>query len=561
MSWRVLRPPPLVSVGKSWRDLWRSGSFTQSRLVGDGAFSRRARKRNLGLGSGQGTLEALDLRGVLQPIAFVDGMNPSNFVNLAPFEPSMTFREEEPARQWSVYAWTPFSRPRTSAFYSPWQLLYVDDVISGASAELSLDTLLAPAEQRDLAVGRVTEILQAQQAAWEALDAAWRPLMKLLVRLQNRYLPQVTGRTTLVYDADQQRSVDPWPAERERFDPHGVVADLEVSTEQVAEMYTFLIERGLDRAPRDGLDLLRRAQPRSSREGWRGSPLCAHDHFQAAQLLRLFLTDLIGTSSERPRLWPLDGRQRERAVLYDQGPAGRTSRKQLKAELVEAGLYPHAVHVVGEGKSEKEMMHVLVAGLVGDRWASELGFTDLGGSGSASRLNTMVGGFTTYAQRTVVIVDSEGEMKEYVTGMIRAHELPEDDVLLFDTNLEESNFTPSELLGVLKDRAANPMDPHPAVQLSLSLEDVEVAHQRRLLRSGGDRGLAKTLLELAVDPAYGGPFRISKSDFAKALATRMVEEFYVAYGDDQAVESLCQKRPLLRFVLNRVVPVMESRRA
>jgi hypothetical protein len=41
----------------------------------------------------------------------------------------MTFREEEPAREWSAYAWTRRSRPRTSALYSPWQLLYVDDVL------------------------------------------------------------------------------------------------------------------------------------------------------------------------------------------------------------------------------------------------------------------------------------------------------------------------------------------------------------------------------------------------------------------------------------------------
>jgi len=149
----------------------------------------------------------------------------------------------------------------------------------------------------------------------------------------------------------------------------------------------------------------------------------------------------------------MDGRQSERAALYDREPAARTTRAQLREDLVQAGLYPHAVHVVGEGSSEKEMVWRLVAGLIGRRWADELGFTDLGGVGSASRLNPIVSGFTTYAQRTVVVVGSEGAMTQYVTRLIRSGELSEEDVLRFETNLEDSNFTPAEMLDVLVDRA------------------------------------------------------------------------------------------------------------
>jgi hypothetical protein len=49
----------------------------------------------------------------------------------------------------------------------------------------------------------------------------------------------------------------------------------------------------------------------------------------------------------------------------------------------------------------------LVSGILGSTAADEIGFTDLGGSGAATRLRTMVGGFTAYAHRTVVIVDHE----------------------------------------------------------------------------------------------------------------------------------------------------------
>jgi hypothetical protein len=215
---------------------------------------------------------------------------------------------------------------------------------------------------------------------------------------------------------------------------------------------------------------------------------------------------------------------------------------------------------VGEGKSEKEIVHRLVEGFLGRQWAEELGFTELGGSGSASRLSTMVGGFTTYAQRTVVIVDSEGDMTEYVNGLIRDGKLPEEDVLQFTANLEESNFAPGELLQVLAEVAANPPDARPAVTLTLPLEAVEEAIQRERRRDGRQqRGLANILLDLAADPKYG-PVKISKPEFAKALADRMLQEFHDSYEDKEMLLALRRRRPLLAFVLARVLPVITGPR-
>ncbi|GLY99649.1 hypothetical protein [Actinoplanes sp. NBRC 103695] len=472
----------------------------------------------------------------------------------------MTFREEGPARAWPAPRGDAHGRRHTSALYSPWQLLYLNDVLLGKSVKIALETLLAPAEERDVALNQTREWLEAQQDRWQTLDAAWRPLVKLLVRLQNRYLPEITGRTTVLYDAEQKLQVDPWPAECERFDPQTVATELAVSALQVTEAYWFLVERGIDCEPRDGLELLRRARPRSSHKRMRGTSRQARDHFDAAQLLWLFLTDLTGDPPGRPPLWPMDGRQPERAALYDQGPPARTTRAQLQEELVQAGLYPHAVHVVGEGQSEREMVWRLVAGLLGRRWADELGFTDLGGAGSASRLNTMVNGFTTYAQRTVVIVDSEGTMAQYVTGLIRSDELPADDVLNFEANLEDSNFTPAEMLDVLIERAANPPDGRPAVALALPLEDVLAAHDERGHRTREKPGLAGILLKLAEDPKYGGPVTISKPDFATALAERILLELNDTHDDEQKLQALRERRPLLRFVLDRILPVLTGPR-
>lgn len=552
-------PPPL-SETLSWRQLWRSGAFALLDLVWDTSFSGLAADRGLHLGIGQPPLEALDMQGALQPIAFAAGGNPHGFVDLAPFEPRMTFREDEPPREWSVYAWDVHGRPHTSALYSPWQLLYVDNVVDAPEARLGPEMLRAPAEQRDALLNTWRELLEPQEARWQAVDSAWRPLMKLLVRLQNRYLPEITGRTRILYDASLNRQVDPWPAEFERFDAAAVAAELGASASQLSDAYWFLVERGIDREPHDGLEVLRRARPRSAHKRMRGMSRRAQDLFDAAQLLWLFLNDLTGRPPERTPRLPLDGRQHLRSALYDRGPATRTSREQLQAELVDTGLYPHAVHVVGEGKSEEVIVHRLVEGLLGTGWADEVGFTDLGGSGSASRLSTMVAGFTTYAQRTVVIVDSEGDMAEYVTGLIRSGKVPEEDVLRFEANLEDSNFSAEEMVQVLAELAARPADDRPAVTLTLPVNDVLRAHEERRHKTRENPGIAGTLLKLAEDPAYGGPVTISKPDFACALADRILAEVSESPGNDEAIEALRRRRPLLAFVFDRVLPVLTGPR-
>jgi hypothetical protein len=99
-------PPPL-SETLSWRQLWRSGGFALLDLVWDTSFSGLAADCGLHLGIGQRPLETLDIQGALQPIAFAAGGNPHGFVDLTPFEPRMTFREEEPPRKWSATPGTP----------------------------------------------------------------------------------------------------------------------------------------------------------------------------------------------------------------------------------------------------------------------------------------------------------------------------------------------------------------------------------------------------------------------------------------------------------------------
>lgn len=151
-------------------------------------------------------------------------------------------------------------------------------------------------------------------------------------------------------------------------------------------------------------------------------------------------------------------------------------------------------------------------------------------------------------------------MAQYATGLIRSGELPEADVLRFNANPEDSNFAPAEMLDILVQRAANPPDGRPAVTLALPLSDVLAAHEERRQRARQDPGMAGTLLKLAEDPKHGGPVTISKPDFARALADRILTELDEAQADEQAIESLRRNRPVLAFVVDRVLPVLTGPR-
>lgn len=544
--------PPL-EVTATWRELWRSGAFAQRRMTWDTEFSREAGDRGLRLGIGKGPLELLDERGALRPIAFGEGGDWSEFVDLSKYEDSMTFREEHPFADWSTYAWDAHGHPHTTALYSPWQTLYLDDVLAGYSAGIDV-TVLLDHDRRDAHVESLRPLLEGQLADWQALDLAWSPLLKLLVRLQNRYLPEVTGRTTMIYDTAggevQSVIVSDW--ERERFDAPTAAAQLGIDADQVQDAYWFLLERGLDREPRDEMIMLRRGRPRSSHKQWRGPVRHAQDHFDAAEVLRRFVTDLTGDAPPRRPMWLMDGRQPERGALYDRGPATKVTRRQRQTDLVELDLYPHAIHVVGEGRSEHAMVWRLVAGPLNRAAADEIGFTDLGGSGSASRLPTLVSGLSTYVQRTVVIVDNEGKLAEYATGLVRSGTLSEEDVLRFDGNLEEDNFTAQEMLDVLIEVAAHPEEDGTPVHLTLDLETVLGEHNDRRHGASEPPGLAGTLLGLAEAPEHGGPFRISKPDFAEALAEQMLIEMDKIPSADDAHAELRRRRRLLDFTIDRL---------
>jgi hypothetical protein len=172
----------------------------------------------------------------------------------------------------------------------------------------------------------------------------------------------------------------------------------------------------------------------------------------------------------------------------------------------------------------------------------------------------MVEGFSNYAPHTVVIVDTEGDMLQYVTGLERSGKLPAENILRFERNLEDSNFSSAELIDVLCDLAANPKESRPAVRLSITVEQLEKAFDQRRVRAKEDPGRAGILLKLAEDPANGGPVRISKPELAAALAARMLDDLDEIRGDEVARAALYLRRPLLPFALERIAQPLANPR-
>src|SRR5438105_3191675 len=92
-------------------------------------------------------LEGFDEAGARQPIAFVAGRGPPPVIDFTAYEDRMTFRDEHDFAPWSTYSWEAWGHPEITAEYSPWQLLYADEVARRTSESVPLSDLLASPEE------------------------------------------------------------------------------------------------------------------------------------------------------------------------------------------------------------------------------------------------------------------------------------------------------------------------------------------------------------------------------------------------------------------------------
>jgi hypothetical protein len=432
-------------------------------------------------------------------------------------------------------------------------LLYLDDVVQEGKATFGLDVLLLSKDERTRALESVRGFYEAQESKWRHLDESWRGLIKVLVLLQNHYWPQVSGRVALLPDPKGESNWIEAGRDESDFDPQTALRRLGCSAEDLTASYHFLVMRGFDREPVDGLVMLRRARPRPFHIRWRGAVRRAQDNFDAAEMLRLFLLD-IGADVAPPEAERMDGRQAERAAVFAHGPAASVDRKKLKEELLAAELYPHGVEAIVEGPSEIAIIDAIVGALLGSVALESVGYFDLEGVGAAKQVVPLAASLGTYAVRTLIVVDREGRMGSYVDGMIDRGTVEAEDVCLWGKSLEADNSTPSELIELAGELVVSPgrEDVEP-VELSISTEDLVDAHSKR----NQDRpptkqmGLAEVLVSLVA--AHDPPARLQKPELARALGMRMVAEFENCSGDADRLAELYRHRPILGFVVKRLI--------
>lgn len=530
----------------TWRALYRAGAFAQRDLIVSSSFSSLLKDRGISVGIGDEPLAYLHEMGALRPIAFSRGQYWAGMEIPAEPEEQVVFSDEDPSSNWEDYTYEVWEHPQVTALYSPWQQLAGGDVADGGRFTLPLSAVAADEQRGARALDQVREMARAQQTRWQELDAAWRPLLLVLVRLQNRYLPDLTLRTTLLFDPDTGHRVDPYPAEVQSFEPASVFEhEFREDREGLLAAYEFLVERGLRHDPDDGLTMLRRARPRAFHIRWRGEARRAQDHFDAADVIRRFLADLDGRQPPQPGLIPMDGRQIEREALYRRGPASHWTGAEVVSALQQAELYPHGVHVIHEGRTDRIVVETLIASVLGSGVLDEVGFTRLGGAGGADELTDLVGSLSGYTRRVVVILDREAKAYEHVQALLGSGGLSAEDALLFSNSLEEANATDDELADLAVSLAADA-----GVAMSLTGTQLREFHESRVTRARARRrevpGLATSLQQL-VAKTTAGKWHLRKPALDERLALLIAEEM-----NDLPIEDWW--RPLPVFVVDRIVP-------
>jgi hypothetical protein len=381
------------------------------------------------------------------------------------------FRDEVAYVPWTEYSWDAWGHPQVSPLYSPWQLLYVDATFRETGVDMPIELIVGPADALAAALERMRGLLEVQQRLLAEMDVAWRPLIKTLVAVQNRYWPRVTGRT-VVGGTSATGFVD---AGGTPPDAQTLQERVGCSADEITAAYEFVVERGIDREPHDKLTGLRRSVPREYHVRWAGKARHAQDHFDAAQLLYMWLEDLSGVPPGHPTTWPMDGRQDERRLIYEQGAGAALVPEQVKEHLIAAELYPHGPLAVGEGESER----IIVDALVWMRGGTNaFAFHDLEGDGSAARVHSLYELLRRYASVAFIVVDNEGKMAEHVATIPEAT-LPKENVLLARGSLEEDNFDTQELIDAACHLAANPPEGRTAVALTLTAETLLASHADR----------------------------------------------------------------------------------
>jgi hypothetical protein len=553
-------PPPLRECALSWRQLYEMGCFFQRELESDSALDSQLRTRGFSSSQvGREQLERWDQLGVLRPVAFSQGPYVSMSRNEEPSVPSeyMVFRNERTEfESWDNYAYQGRDHPHVSALFTSWQVLVAPDAIEGATVPVPLEMLADDSATQEWGEAP-RAFFRAKYEQWTQLHQWWDPTLRVLVRLQNRYWPDVRGRVRVVSGESGE-----WhdPRSLVEFDAHAVLAELQLTHQDIRDLCQHLSRRGHELEFADSAYLLRQMFPRHQRHDFKERARRAQDFYDAAEVLRRFYRDLTGETLPDAEVMArahsddeLELFNGQRENLLGHGPQIGYDADDAKHALSALGIYPHGIHVIVEGDSEEKLVREIVESLLGSRALEDIYTTNLRGVGGATRIERLLSAVSDYALRTVLIVDNEGDMQHHVDRLLAEGRLDPDDVLVQPTSLEESNLSDKELVSLAVKLASAPAEKRPAATLTLTAADLREYHDDRLSRSGKDQpALANSLEKLARHPEHGS-VNFSKGELADAMVSYVADELTAAASTWEQLEGISKRRPVLSHIVRRII--------
>jgi hypothetical protein len=333
--------PAWPSTSYSFADALDQEAFDQLELVTTSKFARLASDRGIRYLRRE-TLEWLDKQGAVRPIGFQTNSG----------KPALHSKRFS---GWDRYARKVWDHPQVDALYSPWQLLYLDAAVNGRYVDVDVTAFL-DSDTNLTAKPRSAwrQIHTRRHREWKRLDAAWRPVILLLVRIQNRYFPAVRGTVKMGLGGD-----DPFRREVASFDPKAVADELGWTSDDIQRLYEWLSFRGTTLDPAKGWFPIFRSLSYREQEKLKDVLRQAHDYYDAAAMLRRWYRDITGEllpDSDEVGAFPPDWRPNwlghERRMTYD--------RKDMQRLLGLHGAYPNRIHVLVEGETEKAVLEELI---------------------------------------------------------------------------------------------------------------------------------------------------------------------------------------------------------
>ncbi len=556
--------PPAPQVAVSTRDLVAGGRLIQRELVAHESLGKSGADRGTPTRQlAREVWEGWDRDRVLCPVAFHVGFRETQHVEgrypmpLAQadatsgewVEAGYVFRDETDFRPWSDYEYSIDSYSQVQPLYSEWQLLALPLVIDGDHMSVPITVLAGDdAALLEWASGMRRELAKSHAGGRQMMHDNWLPTIKILLRLQARYWPYISGTSKVLYGENPQPgdrpTLDALWLEYQGATAQHAVAELGISPDDVLALYDWLawrVESGAD--PVKHLRSLTRLLPRRRAERARGQSRQALDLYDACELVRRFYLELTGD------LLP----DADQSNVIDTSVTPRMLRKDRDA-LVDAlriqGLTAYKLHIVVEGETEMRLVRGLFEAFAGTTpEAAGIALTDLEGD-KLEESRRFIEGFGLYARDVALLLDDENDARRVVDHLVKAGIVEAAQVHLASPSLEQENFSPDELVAM-----ANKLGAPYGVTLAFTGADLEQKLAEHNARPGvPPLGMASMLVKMGRNPTLGPVLQISKPDLAQPMIDLVLADIAVAPGKHQDV---AKRRPIVDWVLE--FPLQASR--